>query len=139
MQAIAKFFPLAFLALIVILVALFGNFRDPLIILCVLPFSLIGVAVGMLMTGFEFGFFPIAGWLGLLGMIIKNVIVLLDYRIYRVAYPTCTDGCHHHYSGYGSPIVRCGLRWYGGYYYLRIDIRNATDFVRHSGTLFIVL
>lgn len=32
----------------------------------------------MLMTGFEFGFFPIAGWLGLLGMIIKNVIVLLD-------------------------------------------------------------
>ena len=25
-----------------------------------------------------FGFFPIAGWLGLLGMIIKNVIVLLD-------------------------------------------------------------
>ena len=78
MQAIAKFFPLAFLALIVILVALFGNFRDPLIILCVLPLSLIGVAVGMLMTVFEFGFFPIAGWLGLLGMIIKNVIVLLD-------------------------------------------------------------
>lgn len=78
MQAIAKFFPMAFLALVVILVALFGNFRDPLIILCVLPLSLIGVAVGMLMTGFEFGFFPIAGWLGLLGMIIKNVIVLLD-------------------------------------------------------------
>ena len=32
----------------------------------------------MLLTGFDFGFFPIAGWLGLLGMIIKNVIVLLD-------------------------------------------------------------
>ena len=78
MQAIAKFFPLAFLALIVILVALFGNFRDPLIILCVLPLSLIGVAIGMLLTGSDFGFFPIAGWLGLLGMIIKNVIVLLD-------------------------------------------------------------
>ncbi len=78
MQAIAKFFPLAFLMLIVILVALFGNFRQPVIILCVLPLSLIGVAAGMLLTGFDFGFFPIAGWLGLLGMIIKNVIVLLD-------------------------------------------------------------
>lgn len=78
MQAISKFFPLAFLALIVILVALFGNFRDPAIILCVLPLSLIGVAIGMLLTGFDFGFFPIAGWLGLLGMIIKNVIVLID-------------------------------------------------------------
>lgn len=78
LQALAKFFPLAFLLLIVILVALFGNFREPLIILCVLPLSLIGVAIGMLMTGFDFGFFPIAGWLGLLGMIIKNVIVLID-------------------------------------------------------------
>lgn len=78
MQAIAKYFPLAFLMLIVILVALFGNFRQPIIILCILPLSLIGVAVGMLLTGFEFGFFPIAGWLGLLGMIIKNVIVLID-------------------------------------------------------------
>lgn len=64
--------------LIVILVALFGNFRQPAIILCVLPLSLIGVAIGMLLTGFDFGFFPIADWLGLLGMIIKNVIVLLD-------------------------------------------------------------
>lgn len=78
LQALAKFFPLAFLALIVILVALFRNFREPLIILCVLPLSLIGVAFGMLTTGFEFGFFPIAGWLGLMGMIIKNVIVLID-------------------------------------------------------------
>ena len=78
MQAISKFFPLAFLMLIVILVALFGNFRQPAIILCILPLSLIGVAAGMLITGFDFGFFPIAGWLGLLGMIIKNVIVLID-------------------------------------------------------------
>lgn len=78
LQALAKFFPLAFLLLVVILVGLFGNFREPLIILCVLPLSLIGVAIGLLLTGFEFGFFPIAGWLGLLGMIIKNVIVLID-------------------------------------------------------------
>ncbi|MEG1414460.1 MAG: efflux RND transporter permease subunit [Mucinivorans sp.] len=78
LEALAKFFPLAFLLLIVVLVALFGNFRDPIIILSVLPLSIIGVAIGLLTTGFEFGFFPIAGWLGLLGMIIKNVIVLID-------------------------------------------------------------
>lgn len=78
MEALMKYFPLAFLVLVVILVALFGNYRQPLIILCVLPLSLIGVVIGMLLTGFDFGFFPIAGWLGLLGMIIKNVIVLID-------------------------------------------------------------
>lgn len=76
--ALTKFFPLAFILLAVILVAVFRNFREPLIIICVLPLSLIGIAVGFLLTGFDFGFFPIAGWLGLLGMIIKNVIVLID-------------------------------------------------------------
>lgn len=78
LEALTKFFPLAFLMLALILVALFKNFREPLIIICILPLSLIGVVIGLLLTGFDFGFFPIAGWLGLLGMIIKNVIVLID-------------------------------------------------------------
>ncbi len=53
--------------LVVILVALFSNFRQPIIILCVLPLSLIGVAIGMLLTGFDFGFFPDRRMVGTLG------------------------------------------------------------------------
>lgn len=121
LQAIVKFFPLAFLLLVVILVALFGNFREPVIILCVLPLSIIGVAIGMLLTGFDFGFFPIAGWLGLLGMIIKNVIVLIDeinvqhrsgidlYTSIVEAtvgpYPSGIDGCNYNCFRYGTLIV----------------------------------
>lgn len=75
MAALTKYFPLA---LIMLLVMLFGNFRQPLIIFLILPLSLIGMVFGLWVTGFQFGFFCIAGWLGLLGMIIKNVIVLLD-------------------------------------------------------------
>lgn len=78
MEALTKYFPLAIVFLVLILVALFGNFRQPSIIFLILPLSVIGVVVGMLVTGFQFGFFCIVGWLGLLGMIIKNVIVLLD-------------------------------------------------------------
>ena len=78
MEALSKYFPLAIIFLIIILVALFGNFKQPLIIFLILPLSLIGMVLGLLCTGFEFGFFCMAGWLGLLGMIIKNVIVLLD-------------------------------------------------------------
>lgn len=76
--ALTKYFPLALIMLLVILVMLFGNFRQPLIIFLILPLSLIGMVFGLWVTGFQFGFFCIAGWLGLLGMIIKNVIVLLD-------------------------------------------------------------
>lgn len=78
MAALTKYFPLALVLLVLILVALFGNFRQPLLIFLILPLSVIGVVIGMLVTGFQFGFFCIAGWLGLLGMIIKNVIVLVD-------------------------------------------------------------
>lgn len=78
MAALTKYFPLALIMLLVILVMLFGNFRRPLIIFLILPLSLIGMVFGLWVTGFQFGFFCIAGWLGLLGMIIKNVIVLLD-------------------------------------------------------------
>ena len=78
MAALTKYFPLALIMLLVILVMLFGNFRQPLTIFLILPLSLIGMVFGLWVTGFQFGFFCIAGWLGLLGMIIKNVIVLLD-------------------------------------------------------------
>ncbi len=78
MAALVKYFPLAIVMLVIILVMLFGNFRQPLIIFLILPLSLIGMVLGMLVTGFQFSFFCIAGWLGLLGMIVKNVIVLLD-------------------------------------------------------------
>ena len=78
MAALTKYFPLALIMLLVILVMLFGNFRQPLIIFLILPLSLIGMVFGLWVTGFQFGFFCIAGWLGLLGMIIKNVIVLID-------------------------------------------------------------
>lgn len=78
MSALVKYFPLSFLLLFFILVALFGNFRQPFVVVAMLPLSLSGVVAGLLLTGFSFGFFCIAGWLGLLGMIVKNVIVLMD-------------------------------------------------------------
>lgn len=77
-KALTMYFPLAAVLLLLILVVLFGNMRQPLIIFLILPLSLIGVVAGLLLTGYQFGFFCIAGWLGLLGMMIKNVIVLMD-------------------------------------------------------------
>lgn len=78
MDALTRYFPLALLLLVLILVALFRNYRQPLIIFLILPLSITGMVFGLLVTGYDFGFFCIAGWLGLLGMMIKNVIVLMD-------------------------------------------------------------
>jgi len=61
-----------------IIIALFNAFRPPLIIVCVIPFALIGVSIGLLATGQPFGFLALLGAMSLVGMMVKNAIVLLD-------------------------------------------------------------
>jgi multidrug efflux pump subunit AcrB len=61
-----------------IVVGLFNAFRPPLIIVCVVPFVLIGVTFGLLVTWQPFGFVALLGAMSLAGMMIKNAIVLLD-------------------------------------------------------------
>ena len=73
-----KYFPLAIILMIAILIMLFKDYRKPLIIVCCIPLLLIGVIFGMLISGKTFGFVAIVGVLGLVGMIIKNGIVLMD-------------------------------------------------------------
>ncbi|WP_372750908.1 efflux RND transporter permease subunit [Labilibaculum sp.] len=77
-ENIGKFLPLAFLLMVIVIMALFNNFRQPIIILSVLPLAFIGVSYGLWITGKAFGFMPIIGTLGLMGMMIKNAVVLLD-------------------------------------------------------------
>jgi multidrug efflux pump subunit AcrB len=68
----------AVIVMLFIMVALFNSFREPLIIILTVPLAIIGVTVGLLVTGFPFGFIALLGVLSLSGMMIKNVIVLLD-------------------------------------------------------------
>jgi multidrug efflux pump subunit AcrB len=49
-----------------------------LIIAIVIPFALIGVTIGLLVTGQPFGFLALLGAMSLAGMMTKNAIVLLD-------------------------------------------------------------
>jgi multidrug efflux pump subunit AcrB len=49
-----------------------------LIILSVIPLGLIGVVVGLLVTGSSFGFLTLLGLISLAGLVINNAIVLLE-------------------------------------------------------------
>ena len=70
--------PLGIILMISILIMLFKDYKKPLIILCCLPFIIVGVVIVMLLTGKVFNFVAIVGTLGLIGMLIKNGIVLMD-------------------------------------------------------------
>ena len=78
MQYLFKNFPFAIILMISILIMLFKDYRKPIIIFCTIPLVFVGVVAVMLLTGKTFNFVAIVGTLGLIGMIIKNGIVLMD-------------------------------------------------------------
>ena len=78
MKYLFRSFPLAIILMIAILIMLFKDYRKPMIIFCSIPMVVIGVVIVMLLTGKTFNFVAIVGTLGLIGMIIKNGIVLMD-------------------------------------------------------------
>ena len=64
--------------ILLIIVALFNALRPPLVIVLTIPFAMIGVTAGLLVTNTPFGFVALLGAMSLAGMMIKNSIVLLD-------------------------------------------------------------
>jgi multidrug efflux pump subunit AcrB len=61
-----------------IIVILFNAVRPPLVILLTVPFVVIGIVAGLLVFDTPFGFLALLGAMSLVGMMIKNAIVLLD-------------------------------------------------------------
>ena len=70
--------PLFIVMMVLIMVALFNSIKKTFIIWLVVPFSIIGVVLGLLLMDKAFGFMSLLGLLSLSGMLIKNAIVLID-------------------------------------------------------------
>ena len=70
--------PIAVVFIGVIVVSLFNSIRQPLIILLSFPLMLIGITIGLLVTGFSFGFMALVGAMSLLGMTVRNGVVLMS-------------------------------------------------------------
>ncbi len=61
-----------------VMLATFGSFRLPLVVLTAIPLALIGVAIGLFATGTPFNVSSFMGLLLLVGLIVKNGILLID-------------------------------------------------------------
>jgi HAE1 family hydrophobic/amphiphilic exporter-1 len=62
-----------------IMASLFESFRDPFIIVFTIPLSMIGIVAIYLITGTIFNVLTAVGLLVLLGVIVNNGIILVDY------------------------------------------------------------
>ena len=68
----------SFVVIVLIIVLLFNAYLPPVIMFAAIPFAMIGVTGIMLPTQTPFGFMALLGLMSLVGMMIKNSIVLLD-------------------------------------------------------------
>ncbi len=76
--AMAGSIPLFVLIMLIVTIGLFNSLKQPAIIWLCVPLAVIGVTAGLLATGQPFGFMALLGFLSLMGMLIKNAIVLID-------------------------------------------------------------
>lgn len=70
---------IAIILIIAILTVQFNSVKQTVIILSTIPLSFIGVMPGLAITGYEFTFTAFLGVVALVGIVVKNAIVLIDY------------------------------------------------------------
>ena len=72
-------FGAAILGIYVLVVAQFGSFRLPLVILTPIPLTLIGILIGHWLLGAPFTATSMIGFIALAGIIVRNSILLVDF------------------------------------------------------------
>lgn len=99
-EALVGKLPIALILIFITLLLLFGNLRDPMVVLVTLPLIFIGVVLGLGISGKMFDFFSLLGLLGLIGMNVKNAVILVSrirelradgYEAHRAVVEAATD------------------------------------------------
>lgn len=72
-------FPVAFLAIYMILAALFRSYVQPLIVTAAIPFGLMGIVLGVGAMGYSVSFVLLYSTIGLTGVVVNDSLVMVDF------------------------------------------------------------
>lgn len=78
-KTLALAFPVVLVVIYILLAFQFKSMLQPLLIFMAIPFSLFGITLGLYLTDNAFSFFAMLGFFALIGLSIKNTILLTDY------------------------------------------------------------
>ena len=70
---------IALLGIFAVLVLQFRSLRQPLIVFAAIPFAITGAILALLVTGYTFSFTAFIGLTSLVGIVVNNSIILVDY------------------------------------------------------------
>ncbi|HEX5797228.1 MAG TPA: efflux RND transporter permease subunit [Candidatus Saccharimonadales bacterium] len=77
-KTLAISFPIILVIIYILLAIQFRSLIQPLLIFMAIPFSLFGITLGLYLTDNPFSFFALLGFFALIGLSIKNTILLVD-------------------------------------------------------------
>jgi multidrug efflux pump subunit AcrB len=75
----AKTVLLAVFGIFAVLVLQFRSFVQPLIVFAAIPFALVGAFIALFISGYTFSFTAFIGLTSLVGIVVNNSIILVDY------------------------------------------------------------
>ncbi len=78
-KTMATAFPILLLVIYIVLAFQFRSMLQPLLIFMAIPFSFFGITLGLYLTDNAFSFFAMLGFFALIGLSIKNTILVTDY------------------------------------------------------------
>ena len=70
---------IAMLGIFAVLVLQFRSFVQPLVVFSAVPLAITGSLVALYLTGWSFSFFAFVGFISLVGIVVNNSIILVDY------------------------------------------------------------
>jgi multidrug efflux pump subunit AcrB len=72
-------FVVVVLSIYFILVVLFNSYLQPLLIMSIVPFAIIGVLITLMLHGLPLSFISMIGMLGLIGVVVNDTIVMISH------------------------------------------------------------
>lgn len=70
---------IAMIGIFAVLVLQFRSFRQPMIVFAAVPLAITGSFVALFLTGWSFSFFAFVGFISLVGIVVNNSIILVDF------------------------------------------------------------
>ena len=78
-KTLAIAFPILLLVIYLVLSFQFRSLLQPILIFIAIPFSFFGITIGLYLTDNAFSFFAMLGFFALIGLSLKNTILLTDF------------------------------------------------------------
>ena len=122
---------LVLLAIYTLLAIPFKSYAQPLIVMSVIPFSMAGAILGHLMVGYDISILSLVGMMALLGVVVNDSLVLVDYINQKRAQGLAVfDAVLASGTKRFRPVILTSLTTFAGLTPLLLDTNTQSEFLK---------